>query len=611
MSDDEDDTTDDFRGAGAKMGNIFAMDAKEKKTGNATFMWKPPEKKKFTADKTTSVAATGVNVGQDLFLENAVVRLFKDSALVGSCMCYLRAKPEKSVAPRVTLLFVDQKKTKLLETELSRHTYWVQQPYENQEQYVNLQDSNGEMWSLQFKKVEEATAFTEKLYSVLFSLSLFDTDAEPLKTFELLGGSGDVLAPQDTIMLRYRYMQLTPYDKCPTLLKPAATPFDSAEEGDPKKVKLEAASSGQMVGVYDRLLEMSKGQRRCVIVQPHETVLAGGGAQRPASVADGDVLLTFLDVVKVKKKKEAAPPPPAYDGGGSSALVLVDQPPPPPAPVMDVAPIHEEPAPAPVPVPAPVAVPVAAAPAPVAAAAPAAAPAVPLDTNALLTTLLVQQLGGGAPAAPAAAAPAAKEASASGRDVDELQKGMDRLMVQMGQLYQKIDHIDVTRKLEENNEKIEGVFRRVMGKAPSTGYDAYASGIDRNCDDVPTLLAEIEKREKKLEEMTQAYHNALASISENKEETSALKTDVTIERETAIQRLTEANERHRLVVVEMDAKHRSELEKAVDKAHKEGKEEGFKQGTVEGEREAFLKQVQPHNTTSITLPHTHTHTGRW
>ena len=164
MSDDEDDTSGDFAmGTPSGLGNLFSQDRRRGQEGNGTFKWKPPEKKKtsFAPSASIAEAAMAHNVGEDLILDSAMVRLFQDQNLVGASMCYVRAMPQKGQAPYVCLLFADQQKKKLLETSLLPSTYWVQQPYEGQQQYVNLQDGSGVMWSLQFRKPEEATAFTQ------------------------------------------------------------------------------------------------------------------------------------------------------------------------------------------------------------------------------------------------------------------------------------------------------------------------------------------------------------------------------------------------------------------------------------------------------------------
>ena len=456
------------------------------------------------------------------------------------------------------------------------------------------------------------------IYSIQYSLSLFDAASPATSSFEVMGGTDEPVAYGDMVGVRFQTYRLQNHEKCPTLLVPVQPVHESTPDGDTKKVKLSSSGSkGITRGMHDSIVGMSKGQRRYIVLRDEEMTICDTGMRGPG-VSETDLLMSHIEVVKVKTAKAEAPPPAAAPveaaqsaaslaaashaslhshAVSNHALVVVDQPAT-PNPFaqsaadlgqsaaslhQSAASLHQstasmQPQPTAAAVPAAAVPPVAAV--PVAAAA-APQPAAALDTNALLTTLLVKQLGG------AAAAPA-EEAKG---DLGEMQKGMDRLMVQMGQLYQKIDHIDVTRKLDENNEKIENVFRRVLGKAPSRGYDPLQSGLDRECEDIPTLLAEVEKREKRITELTESYHNALTTISEGKEELSAVKTDLTIERQTALDRVGEAGERHRLVVVEMDAKHRNEMEQNLQKAKREGYDEGYKMGVVEGEREAFLKQV--------------------
>eukprot|EP01064_Diplonema_japonicum_P005998 TRINITY_DN13970_c0_g2_i1.p1 TRINITY_DN13970_c0_g2~~TRINITY_DN13970_c0_g2_i1.p1 ORF type:complete len:748 (+),score=233.23 TRINITY_DN13970_c0_g2_i1:41-2284(+) len=560
MSDSEEDTSRDFEGASnAKLGNLFASD-RQKASGSSTFKWEPPKKKKELREDKPGSPDPSVNAGEDLVLENIMVQLFQNEQQVGTAMCYLRSKPQASGPPQVSLLFVDRTKRKLLETVLTSSTYWIQTPYDGQQQYVSMQDATGAMWTIQFRKVDEATRFTQTIYTVQHSLSVLEGTLRT--TFELLGGSGDVMEEGDLLGIKYKYFKASPYEKCPCLMK-VDVPFEEVKEGDTKKVRL--GDGKIMAGVADCLREMNKGHRRFLVLPPTKT--ANGSGMRPDSVGAHDTVCCFLEIAKVKKATPAEEP--------SSALVIVEQPEPVP-----VAPYVEPVAVSPAPEPTPQAA-VQPTPAPTqpAAAPPAAAPpAAPVDTNTLLTTLLVNQLQGNQPK---------PEVTSEATDVA---RGIDRLMVQMGQLYQKLDHIDITRKLEENNEKVEGIFRRVVGKAPSAGYDPLKQGIDRDAD-MSTVLAELEKRDKKIEELTESYHNALATISNTKEETGYLKNDLQIERDTAIERLKEANERHRLAMVDNDVKARQEKDYATERARKEGKEEGYKLGMAEGEREAFLKQA--------------------
>ena len=563
MSDEEEDTSMDFAGGGRGLGGLFNADKAQLSSGNDTFKWKPPVKEKKKKPVVEEPPAEPEHI------EAAMVKLYDQTnqSSIGVARCSIKL----TSSDKANIIFTGNDRRILLDIPLTSVTYWTQTPYDGQQQYVSAQvvDANGYalVYSIQFKRPDEATSFTFSVYLIQYSLSL--KEGNPRQVYELIGGEGEQLDQGDMVGLKYKYFQTTTANnKLGFLQKTHA--YDESKEGDAKKVRI--GDGKAMRGVERNLREMTKGQRRFMILTPDET-LDGSGSRHP--VLNNEIIIgCYIDVSKVKRAKGDSSP------AQSSALVIAE-PQPVPVPVA-VAPVVAEPVAVVQPEPTPP-IQQAAVPVPVAAPAPVAA-APSLDTNTLLTTLLVNQLQGGQAPSPT---PSPNTASS---DNSEVLRGVDRLMVQMGQLYQKMDHIDITRKLEENNDKVEVMFRRVMGKAPTAGFDVAAAGI-KGESDTATLWAEIEKREKKIDELTESYHNALASISNNKDETNSLKNDIQIERDTAIERLKEANERHRLVVLDYDIKARTEKDSAVEAALKQGKEEGYKLGFAEGEREAFLKHV--------------------
>ncbi|KAJ9462668.1 peptidyl-prolyl isomerase E (cyclophilin E) [Diplonema papillatum] len=570
MSSDEDDSPPEVISQPTKLGSLFAMDKQHAKEGNSTFQWRPPKKEKKQQQDSASDAAplqptlssnSAAAANAHAALESAQVKLFRNQEPFGLSLMALRAKAQGAGAlPEVTLVFVDKAKKPLLAPiPIDPDTYWVQTPYDGQQQFASFQDTQQNLWMAQFRTPAEATAFTFSLYCVQHSLSLLAGQSEPRTVFDLLSASEEAnLTRGDLAGVRYKYYRLDPHPHFPSLLKLTAPPYDETAPGETKKVRI--GDGKVMTGVEEQLVSMGKGQQRFVVVCPDKTRTAAG--RRDDNLSEGDTVAAFLELQKVKKPAASS----------ASAVVVVsptNEAPPTPAKAEEPAaasPKPQEPAAQPVqPQPAQ----------PVQPAAPAA-----LDPNALLTTLLMNQLQ---PQKQSGSGSSSMESSMS-----DVSRGMDRLMVQMGQLYQKMDHIDVSRKLEENNAKIESMFRRAIGKAPSAGYDPLAQGIDREAD-TGTLLAEVEKRDKRIAELTDSYHNALSSISASKEESSALKSDLQIERDTAIERLKEAQERHRLAFVELGIKRDEEKDRAVHKARQEGKDDGFRQGKVEGEREAMLK----------------------
>jgi flagellar biosynthesis/type III secretory pathway protein FliH len=222
---------------------------------------------------------------------------------------------------------------------------------------------------------------------------------------------------------------------------------------------------------------------------------------------------------------------------------------------------------------------------PVAAVPVAAAPSLlgpgGIDQNTLLQTMLLQTLHmqSQQQQQQQRAPEPAIAASASAFDVD---RGLDRIYQQLFSLSEKLDRLDVEGKLAKNNESLERIVKKAVGKMPVNDVDVEDMAKDRD-----QLLAKIEHLKKRVEEATDNYHKALETMGTHKDQVSALKNDLAIERETSSSRIKELTERKRLELVDAEVKHRRELDKARELAHQQGLDEGFQKGYATGKLEAL------------------------
>ncbi|RNF18550.1 peptidyl-prolyl isomerase E (cyclophilin E) [Trypanosoma conorhini] len=163
-----------------------------------------------------------------------------------------------------------------------------------------------------------------------------------------------------------------------------------------------------------------------------------------------------------------------------------------------------------------------------------------------------------------------------------VERGIDRIHIQLSSLYEKIDRLAIAEIVDKNNAVVERIMRRVVGKAPTDDVDVEDMTKDRD-----GLLATIERLKKRLEEETNNYHRALEVMGSHKDELHSLQNDLRIEQEAHASRVRQLEEHHRLNLVEVEVRHRKALERVAEEKLLEGREMGFREGARLGKQEAL------------------------
>ncbi|KAH9600237.1 hypothetical protein LSM04_009667 [Trypanosoma melophagium] len=205
------------------------------------------------------------------------------------------------------------------------------------------------------------------------------------------------------------------------------------------------------------------------------------------------------------------------------------------------------------------------------------------DTNMLLQAILLQtlqqqqlnnknvgNLGG-----------SATETQNSNTHWDVVERGIERVQLQLSSLYEKIDRLGIDEKIEKNNLAIERIVKKAIGKAPVNDVDVEDMVKDRD-----GLLAVIERLKGRLEEETSNYHRALEAMGRHKDDLHRMQNDIRIQEEAHTSRMRELEEQRRLQLVEAEVRHRQALERVSEEKFREGQDAGFNAGVQVGRQEA-------------------------
>lgn len=207
-------------------------------------------------------------------------------------------------------------------------------------------------------------------------------------------------------------------------------------------------------------------------------------------------------------------------------------------------------------------------------------------TSALLQHLLLQTLQQTAAPPPtnASSLPAAAASSQSALG-EAVERSLDRVMLQLGSLYEKVDRLDIEGKLQRNNAELERVMKRVVGLAPQEDV-----AIEDTVKDRDALLASLERYRQRYEEANTNYQRALEAMGRSADKAQALERDLQVQQELWTRQRSDEAERTRLKAVERDVQHRQELERVSEERYAAGKSDGHAAGYREG-RQAALTAV--------------------
>ena len=544
----------DRAGSTAKGSNPYKYEGKKKDDAVPSAAAGAPS----AATAASAPGATGTQVACQ-----AQAMAYKGEQAVGACFaCVLISNGIPLVA------LVDREKRPLARVRVNNDLQLLQN--QSELQYATLYDpAINQHWTLMFKGPVESTTFVCSALTVLHFVQLADGPApNHLDLVETsskpVARNGDLASIAYSAWLVHR-LGSSGFFTCGKLVE--EVPLHA-----PKMVKL---GRGEVfTGLEEYSVGMAAGSKRLMWLGPKKTRVAGLGNPE---IAANDSIVVLVTCTEVTRDGAGGPMPSlGGDDDGSDDDLGPGKGGRKKAPV--AAATKEQPL---------AALPVAQIVQPISAPAPAqpAAAAGGLDQNTLLQTVLLHTLQLSQQNSRPAPAP---EPVPQARSVD-VERSIDRIHNQISSLYEKLDRMDIEGKLSKNNEAIERIVKKAVGKMPTNDVDIEDMAKDRD-----QLLAKIEHLKQRVEEATDNYHKALETMGRHKDETSALKNDLLIERETAGQRFKELNERKRLELVDLEVRHRRELDKTNSTRYDEGKEDGYKQGFAAGK----LHQLDESNSSS-------------
>jgi tetratricopeptide (TPR) repeat protein len=185
---------------------------------------------------------------------------------------------------------------------------------------------------------------------------------------------------------------------------------------------------------------------------------------------------------------------------------------------------------------------------------------------------------------PITATPASVSASSSPR-WNAMERTLDRVMLQLGALYEKVDRLDIEEKLQRNNAQLEAAMKRVVGLAPQGDV-----AVEDTLKDRDALLASLERYRSQYEEANANYQRALEAMGRSTERAQALETDLRVQQDLWSRQRSDEAEQTRLKLLERDMRHRDELERVAEARYAAGKADGHAAGYREG-RQAALTAV--------------------
>lgn len=565
MSSDEEIDPRQAKSSGSQLKSMFASDSRAAMRGSTSLKYEAKSKKDDPAASAGSAAPSGANQPQQptVTAAQAQVQVYRGDVLSGPSIAVIIIV---NGAPMVAL--VDRDRRPLCRVRVNADLQLLQN--HGSPQYATLYDpSIGQHWTLLFKGVAECTGFVTATATLMHYLQLADGPVEPVcdlvpsepSTKRPAAKKGDTVAASYTVWLLQRVGGGGAFFTVGKIVE--EVPVEA-----PKQIKL--GLNEVMIGIEEALVGMTQGGKRIAFVSPRKAKSSGignpeigstdsvvvviqchevnrGKGDGPLGLADSDADDDVDDIVTAKR--------------GKAKKSLPSQAQEPPAPQQAFQPVAPPPG---APAPAVMA-------APPAATVAAASPVIDQNTliqTMLLQTLQMQQQQREAPKAPVVAAG------------DNVERGLDRIYQQLFNLAEKIDRIDIESKLAKNNEAVERMVKKAVGKMPVNDVDIEDMAKDRD-----QLLAKIEHLKKRVEEATDNYHKALESMGHHKDVVSSLKNDLSIERETSSAKIKELQERKRLELVDLEVRHRRDMDALRERTLQEGIEKGYAQGFAAGKLE--------------------------
>lgn len=584
-SDDEKEDPTKLRRAAAGMKSIFASDERTAQSGSQSLRYEGPRSRgggdDFISQPMASPGAPPVPAaGQTMIACNGAVHAHKGDTPIGAAAILIAS----TQAAGTLCVIVDKEKRHLCRVRVNDSMQLLPNP--QQRQYLTLYDpSFGGHWMLAFKDIGSCNAFVAGALTVQHFLLLPNGPRAPFVELAV-AHEGPVIKKSDTVSLSLSVWLMQKKGNMTTAGKLVEEIVDEA----PRRIVV--GENSVMVGVEDALIGMGPGGRKLIFVPPKKTRQAGLGNPE---IGATDAVIALVSVAAVepydpslglddaqrsaaanaeRARQRAAmlneqQQQPAGGGGGAASrrrgVSFNDT---------VGGPRHDNPAPQQA----------------VAAAAPAvvqqqqpvvaAAHSASADTNALITALLLKTLAE-EKKAPAALAAAPVDQSSRGDGSAFMERSLTMLQQQLSALYEKLDRLDIDQKLEANNQKIERMVKKAVGKVPTLDVDVEDAGKDREA-----LLARIEQLKEKAEQSKADYYAALETMGKHKDDVVALRNDVNIAVRTGEEKVQELKERHRLEIVDSEVRYRRELDRVSEQRYAEGKErgyaEGYGMGRVEG-----------------------------
>ncbi|CUG87622.1 Hypothetical protein, putative [Bodo saltans] len=459
--------------------------------------------------------------------------------------------------------------------------------------YATLYDpAIGQHWTLMFKTEMDCRNYIVATTTLLHYIQLADGPVEPYAEFASSSSSSSVARKGDKATVSLTTWVLQRIGGFGSAFFTTGKIVEEIPSEAPRSVAIGQGS--MMTGVEDALVGMGVGGKRLAFLSPKKTkVLSGGLANPEIGPSESVVVLITLHSVakgggggglggmgsdesdddsgdargRQKRGTKGASDDDLFQkksGSNSSKRKS-----------MNSRALTAEPAPQ-----------IAAPPTPAAAPAATTVVASPsllgpggIDQNTLLQTMLLQTLHMQNQQQQQQRAPEPTPPSANAFDVD---RGLDRIYQQLFSLSEKLDRLDVEGKIAKNNTALERMVKKAVGKMPVNDVDVEDMAKDRD-----QLLAKIEHLKKRVEEATDNYHKALETMGNHKDQVTALKNDLAIERETSSSRVKELTERKRLELVDAEVRYRRELDKTRDQSHQQGLDEGYQKGFAAGKLEAL------------------------
>lgn len=517
------------------MKSLFSSDAAASKHGSQSLRYDPNARPEGAPLPQPSAS------GQVIAVQGTVIA-YRGEAHVGPCLAIVSVQASNTAS----IIIINREKKPLGKVPVDSALQLL--PNSQDKTYATLYDSSfGGHWALMFKTEADCLNFVVRVNTVQHFINI---DAGPIEPYQtMIKGEGAKQAGKhDYVGCAYQLWILTRVGQ--TKAYTAGKVVEEVTMDAPKMVSV--GTNEVMVGIDEALIGMCQGDCRLTFLNPRKVRVSG--IPNP-EIGPGDSVVALITCMSVEKSSAAS----AMPGLDSDEEDIAPTRRPKRGKSTNEKPLmltaHEERPKAPEPVASPT----------------AAAPA--LDTNALLHTMLLNQLQ-------------QKSAPAEATGSRDVERSIDRLHYQIQSLYEKMDRMDVASHLVKNNATlvgtIEKIVKKAVGKMPINDADEEDVAKDRSA-----LLAKIEQLKGRIEDLTDSYHKALENLGKHKDETGALKNDLTIEREAAAQRYNELKERRRLELVDAEVKHRQVIDKLREERFEEGKAKGYKEGYGAGKLDAM------------------------